>query len=193
MPKIRILPTATADPLAVALGYAAWNFNPTSSSASAATASQTIYAMGIWLPPGITVTGVVLPVITAAAGTKPTAFYAGLCTATKMVAQSADVSGASGVPFAAAGLNQIAFSSTYTTNPTDSATGLYYVCVLQNGSWGTTQPAFERGSTGVVLGALTGKNPLIGSLGTGQATFASNGSAVTVGSAAAIAFCVGVY
>lgn len=186
-------PTALPNALAVALGYVNWNENPAAFANASTATSQTIYATSIYLPLGKVCTGVVLDVTTAAAGTKPTSFAIGLCTATKMVAQTAaDISGASGVPFAATGETQIAFASTYTTLAADSAAGLYYVVMTQNGAY-TTPVQFARGISVAGSGAaLSGQSPAHGTLGTSQTALAANGAAVTV-TAGSTGWFVGVY
>jgi len=183
------------DPLAKALGYKNWNFSPAIGAGNGtAPTSQTIYCSSLWLPVGTVCTGVVIYVVTAAAGNKPTSFSAGLCTATKMVAQSAaDVSGNAGAPFAAQGENQIALTGTYTTNASDSSTGLYYLLLLQNGSYSVTQPQFGRNVQAIPPLALSGQALPWGTAGTGQTALPANGAAVTIVATNGLGFFAGIY
>lgn len=179
------------DPLAVATGHLNWNYTPVLSTSTVALGGNAILAQSIYLAPSTVITGMVLRVTTAAAGTKPTGFFVGLATPAKMVAQSNDLSGAAGVPLAATGPTKLAFNATYTTNAVDSPLGIYYVCVLQNGSWGTTQPKVGWFSSLTGTGsALAGSNPVSCTFGNGP--FPANGSAVTQ-SANDSAIWVGLY
>lgn len=170
-----------ADPLATGLGFVSWNTNIMQVAGGTSPTGGTIYATALYIPPGKVITGIVIPIIVPAAGTKPTGFFVGLCSPTKMLAQSGDVSGAAGVPFATSSLNQIAFSSAYTSSINDSSLGIYYVLILQVGTWGTTQPQFGRaGSQPGGSERLTGKNPIQATLATGQTALPANNTTITL-------------
>jgi hypothetical protein len=70
--------------------------------------------------------------------------------------------------------------TTYTPSAADSPLGLYYVLILLNGTFGTTQPTFARGDgTGAASTPIVGTAQQWGNLGAGQATLPANGAAVT--------------
>jgi hypothetical protein len=166
------------DQLAVALGYVNWNM-PIGSAAGGAVGytSGVVYVVGMFIPLGSTVTNVVLLVNTAAAGTAPTGFFVGLAGPTgTMVAQSNNLAAAGG-PLAV-GPNAMALSATYTASPSDSTTGFFYVAILQNGSWGTTQPLCVVGLQG--NGTALGSNPRHHATGgtTGLTALPANGQAI---------------
>jgi len=176
--------TYQPDPLAVALGLVNWNYNWAATSNNSAPTSQTIYAEAIWLPFGRSITHLSMLISTAAAGTAITAGYMGLCSPTTMIAQTASIGTASSAYPSGALVKSLAGSVTsYVPNPGDSPTGLYYVMLLLNGTFGGTQPTFIRGatnSTGQGASPSGGANPLSATAGTGQATLPANGAAITL-------------
>lgn len=183
----------TADPFAQALGYTSWNINPQLLSNNNTLTSQTVYVIPLFVPYGETINDIVLNVQTAASGTA-TGFFVGLATpAGKMVAQSANL----GSTFpSGTGPKDFALSAAYTTNPTDSSTGLYFVVILQNGAFSTTSPKFFYGTASIALQAL-GSNPVAAGTGatTGQTALPANGSNVAGGivQTNALALFVGVH
>lgn len=182
------------DPLAVALGYKNWNYNPSLAASASAFATQTIYAIAVYLPPGTTVTGVALDVLTAGVGVSPTGFFVGLASPAAMVAQSGNIIGAGAeAGLKAQGRAQLPFTAPYVTNNVDSPTGLYYIIVLENGAYATTPLAVGRGVNNAGSGnALGAANPLQATIGVGQIALPANGNAIAL-AASGIGFHAGVY
>jgi hypothetical protein len=176
------------EPLAKALGYINWNFGPSMAQGGSATTSQRGDVVALWLPHSTVITNVCLTVTTAGAGTAPTGFYVGLATAAKIVAQSANLNASA--LLTSTGTKQFALSSTYTTNTTDSASGLYYVLILQNGAFATTPVQFLRGNAATIPGGVS--NPAFGNIGTALTTPPANGTAITIATTAGIGWQVGV-
>jgi hypothetical protein len=178
------IPTLLPDGLMRGAGYKGWNFLPPVGSGTA-TAQSTgiVYLCALWLPTGTVVTNIVMVVVAAAAGTNPTGFFVGLAGPTgTMVAQSNNLN-ASGGP-TTTGPVAMALNATYTTNTSDSSTGLYYGVVLKNGTWGTTQPTMVNGSGPPIATAKPlGANPQTFASGTttGQTTLPANGSGIVGG------------
>lgn len=179
--QIASAPFAAADPLAVALGYVNWNYHYPASPATGVAATQVIFASSIYLPPGKTITNINLQVLVAGVATAPTSFFVGLCSASKMLAQSANIiGGANEGQLKAIGTATLPLSATYTTNTADSPSGAYYIAVLQNGAYATpVQFGRVAGVSGAGV-ALAGNSPIFGTLGSGQTALAANGAAVTV-------------
>lgn len=181
------------DPLAVSLGLANWNANWCAASGQAAPTSQTIYAAAIWLPFGRAITKTSMLCGVAAAGTAITGGFMGLCSPTNMIAQSANIGTASSAypigPLVAPFAGSV---TSYIPNPTDSPTGLYYVMLLLNGTFGSTQPQFQRGpNTNGIGGSPSGSGSIaFGTAGTGQSALPSNAAAVTL-TAGAVGWVVG--
>lgn len=169
------------DPLATALGYKGWTFNTQVNGAGLALTSQEIDAYAIWLPHGAVISNVLLNVQTAGSGVAPTGFFAGLASPTAMVAQSANLASSSSLT--TLGIQAFPLSSPYTTNPTDSPTGLYYVVLLQNGAFTVTNVAIARTVTVIGYGL---NHPLWGVLGTAQTALPANGAAISFTGAAGI-------
>lgn len=180
--------TKPVDPLARALGYINWNYNSAAGGSGNVPTSQRIDAVAIWLPAGTAINNINLNVTTAAAGTAPTGFYVGLTSAAKVVAQSSNLN--SNAVLTSTGAKSFPLSATYTTSLTDSPSGLYYVLILLNGAFGTTNPAFMRANGSTPGTAPSG--PSFGNIGTGQATIPANGTAVTLSAAAGLGWHVGV-
>lgn len=181
------------DPAAVALGLINWNTPWGNLTNTTTVTSGTIFVSGLWLPFGVPVGHVSTLLETAAAGTAITAGYMGLCAPTKMVAQSASLgTAAASYP---AGPLFAALTAQYTPVPADSATGFFYVVMLLNGTFGTTQPTVARGN----VNAPSAANPAGGSLlqygtaGTAQTVLPSNGSAVTIVGTSGMYFAAGAY
>lgn len=181
------------DPLAAALGYINWNYNPAFLLNASNPTSQLVYLCAIWLPPGLNITNVVLNASQGSSGTNPTGFFVGLAGPTgTMLAQSNNLNG----QVFTLGPNSCPLNATYTTSASDSANGIYYAVVLQNGAWGTTTPTFGRMALGAWAAAPLGANPQPFGTGatTGRTTLPANGSGIAGGISTAnpIAFCVGV-
>lgn len=170
----------SVDPLAVSLGYVNVGPGYFSATTTGAPSTQLIYAGGIWLPPNKVCTNIHLHVITAATGTAPTGFFVGLASGTKMLAQSSNL--AASAQLTAVGTATLALSAPYTSNLVDSANGNYYIVVLMNGTFGTTNVQFGRAAFAAGNGAgLSGQSPFFGGLGSGQTALAANGAAITFG------------
>lgn len=190
-PTSRSVSVGGADPLAQALGYVNWVADPALISSGTTLTSQQIEAYGIWLPVGVTVTGVVLWIVAAGSGTTPTGFFVGLASDAKMLVQSGNLNASSSLT--TLGPQQFAFSATHVTTPSETSNGLYRVMLLENGAFGTTGVAVGRNlSVNQIGDALTGAHRLFGIAGTGQTSLPANGSAVTVTNGGA-GFIVGVY
>lgn len=169
------------DPLALALGLQTWGGYPSRLTQSALT-SQTIYAMAVSLCAGQVVSSVVLWNQVAASGTSPTGFFVGLADSTgKMLVQSSNLNAST--ELTAVKDSQLALASSYTV----PATGIYYVVILQNGTWGTTnaQLGNHGGSAGVTP---NGTAFLYATGGTGQTALPANGSSLTLSATGAIDF-----
>lgn len=178
------IPTGLAEPLAVAAGYKNWTGTPQSYGTTAAAAvSGQVYITALWLPFGVVITNIVFGVAIAAAGTNPTGFFVGLAGPTgTMLAQSNNLNAAGGPT--TTGPIAMALSGTYTTASGDSSTGLFFLVLLQNGSWGTTQPTFLVGSpTPVAASKAIGANPILSGAGvtTGQTALQANGNGIAGG------------
>jgi len=183
------------DPLATALGLVNWNFNFQTNITQTTPTSQTIYASGIWLPFGKSVGHVIMGVAQAASGTAITAGYMGLASPTAIIAQTASL-GSTSAAYPSGYLSG-ALTAPYVPNATDSPLGLYYVLLLLNGTFGTTQPGFLRGNgnTGLVVNPATNSsatNLLSATVGTGQATLPANGTALTFMNTNGVSFGVAV-
>lgn len=167
--------------MAVALGYVSWNYHYPASPATAVAATQIVYAASLYLPPGRTVTNINLQVLVAGASTSPTSFFVGLCSPTTMLAQSANIiGGASEAQLKAIGTATLPLGSPYIVNTTDSATGLYYVTILQNGAYGTPVQFGRISGVSGAGAALSGSTPIFGTLGTGQTALPANGATITI-------------
>lgn len=184
-------------PLANAFGLLTCNFNPTIAGGTTNPTTQRMDAIALYIPPGQTITNIYLTVQTAASGTVPAGFFVGIASPTValggtglMLAQSANL--ASSASLTTAGIQAFPLSTPYATKTTDSSKGFYYICLLENGAFGTTNVAFHRGNgTNPGLGTA-GTNGWFGNIGTGLATPPANGSAVTFSSGAGLGWWVGV-
>jgi hypothetical protein len=170
------------DPVAAGLGYINWTWNPAIGGSATALTSQRIDVAAIYLPPNVSVSNIYLNVIVAGTSTAPTGFFVGLASATKMLAQSANL--AASASLTATGAKAFALSGSYTTSLTDSANGLYYVVLLQNGAFGGTNVTFHRGNASTSGFALS--YPIFGNVGTSQTALPANGAAVTISAAAGL-------
>lgn len=161
---------ALDDILKSGLAINSWNFPPNAVNTNSPLTSQTIYVVAVPYRAGQIVTNIAYSVSTAAAGTAPAGAFVGLADSSRtMQAQSGNLSGG----FLAAGIQNFALAAAYTI----PASGIYYHVLLQNGSWGTTQPAFHRGTS---LAGVTSPGGvfLYGTAGTGQTALPANGSAL---------------
>lgn len=166
-------------PLSRAFGLKTWNYDILSAGANTAPTSQTIYATPIYIPAGKVITNVVLGVSTAASGTSPAHFYVGLASPSKVVAQSNNLNASTSLT--TAGMQNFALASTYTTNTTDSSSGLYYVLLLQDGAFGTTNPTFANTVAQANLSKAYGAGAVLcGTTATAQTALPTNGTAITV-------------
>lgn len=189
-PNPTVATSHAPDQLATALGLVNWNQNWTAFGNNFAPTSGTIYATAIWLPFGVSVGHVSMACSVAASGTAITAGYLGLCSPTKMVAQTNTLgSAASSYPISPL---VGALTTIYTPSAADSATGLYYVLLLLNGTFGTTQPQFLRGASNgaSVSPMVSGGNPLAGNIGIGQTVLPANGASVAVSFSSGASFAV---
>jgi hypothetical protein len=178
-----------ADANALGFGFVGWNYSPWTAAVKTSLTSQTIYAMGMYLPKDAIVTGVALQVGQAGAGTAPTGFFVGLCSATTMLAQSGNLNASA--ELTSAGKAQLPFSAPYTI----PASGIYYVVVLQNGTFGTTALQLDQSATAVssLTTPLDGQPPFCGTLGTAQTALPANSAAITITLTSAATWFAGCY
>lgn len=103
--------------------------------------SQQAYVMGLGLNVGDVVTNVHVSVNTAGAGTAPTAIYGGLATQDGvMLGSSANLK--DDAQWTSGGFKTMPLASPVTI----TASGVYMVVFLQNGTWGSTQMTLHRAS-----------------------------------------------
>jgi hypothetical protein len=122
------------DGYATALGAQFETWPPAICTTAAAGSTGSIYGAGIFVPSGVTLTGVKVRVYQAAAGTNPTLVRLGIAsTAFTMLAVSANLNTTA---YQATGVFAAPFGSSYTT----TTAGGIYAMLLQVGTWGTTQP-----------------------------------------------------
>jgi hypothetical protein len=151
------------------LALKTWNYRPII-TANSAPASGTIYALATPFYAGDIISTIWLNVQVAGAGTAPTGFFVGVADSSRnMLAQSNNLNASSSLT--ATAHQQFALNASWTV-PTD---GMYYVVILENGSWGTTQMALGRGGS---IGAAFGTNFEFATAGTGQTALPANGSAL---------------
>lgn len=137
-----------------AAGVISEPFSPFSTPSTAAPTSQSIEGILIGLRAGDVVTGIILRVNVAAAGTSPTTARFGLADSTgKILVLSGDLKTAAEWP---QGAVKFAFTAPYTV----LADGGYFPCFVVNGTWGTTQPTLTRGTSyTAATPAVSGKAP----------------------------------
>ena len=152
-------------------GVVSWNFNPINSTNTSSCTSQTIYATAVPYRAGQVVTNIGYGVGTAASGTNPTGVFVGLCNATTVLAQSANLN--ANVGWQSVQLVAFALTAPFTI----TADGLYYHLLLVNGTWGTTQAQMSRG----ILNYFNLGTPFIAATGgTAATTLPANNAAITL-------------
>lgn len=167
--------------MARAMGYVNWNVNPAVGLAAAALANQEVNVTAIWLPFGVPCGNIILNVSTAGVGTTPTGFFVGIGNSTKMLAQSANLNASGNLT--ATGIAKYALSAAYKPVPSDSASGLFYVVILQNAPFGTTNVQFAR--TGGIQVQPAGFQIMAGRAGVTQSVLPANGATYSTAMAAA--------
>jgi len=170
------------DPLAKAFGLVNWNANWGTFPNNGAPTSQLIYATPIWLPFGVPISKVATLIEVAAVGTAITGGYMGVCSPTTMIAQTANI-GTAAASYPTGPLVKALSGSvtSYTPTPADSSTGLYYVLLLLNGTFGTTQPTFALSSQTATYSSPSGGTfPGAATAGSAQTVLPANGAAVTL-------------
>lgn len=171
-----------------ALGVIVENFDPVTATSGTAPATQKVYGDAFGFAAGTVVTGIVLRNAVAAAGTLPTTVRVGIADATgKMLAISGNLNALANW---AAGPNLLPFAAPFTI-PTD---GGYFLCLVVNGTWGTTQPTPLRatGGIGAALGAISGKQALAFEWAT-QTDLPAAGSSLTLTTGTAVPYYIGAY
>jgi hypothetical protein len=171
-----------------ARGLLAENFTSESVGGNnTAPTSQRVFAHSFGLSGGDIVTGIVLGVPVAAAGTAPTTARFGLADSTgKILVLSGNLNAASNWTV---GLTGFAFTAPYTV----LSSGGYYGCFMVNGTWGTTQPTLAYfGGLSQVTGAFnsTMKRTVQWD---GQTDLPSISSSLTLTSTAGSTFYMGLY
>lgn len=150
--------------------------------------SQAANGVMVGLRAGDVVTGVLLRIQTAAAGTLPTLSRFGLADSTgKILALSNDLSA---VINWSVGPATFPFTAPYTVL-TD---GGYFACFLVNGTWGTTQPLLGRLSGAqpncmLARGAFAPPNFVLPT----QTDLPAIGASIAIGSGANVTFYIAVY
>lgn len=170
-----------ADRRARAQGYVGWNVDPYMGLNAAALSNQEVQAVGLWLPFGVPISNILLNVTTAGVGTVPTGFFVGIGNSTKMLRQSINLNNAGSLQ--ATGLAKYALTAAYTPTPTDSPTGWFYITILQNAAFGTTNVQFAR--TGGIQVPVAGAKITAGRAGTAQTALPANGATYSTALAAA--------
>lgn len=143
-----------ANQLAAALGVQFEPYNRVLASAVLAPSSGAICGMAVYATAGATLTGIKTAIATAAAGTSPTTARFGVADNTgKILAVSANVNAAASWP---TGIAAFPFSA-----PIAAAySGVYILCFIVNGTWGSTQPTTYAVSSGSAAGLIAdGANP----------------------------------
>lgn len=180
----------------LAFGYQSWNYHPFFAGVNAsALTSQTVYSMLVPGRIGQPITAVGLNVAVAAVGIAPTGFYVGLSDQKTMLAVSANLASLligsdTTLNLTSVGHKQFPLSLTQLTYQLPR-TGFYYVHVLLNGTFGTTQPQFGRGGPAASAVALQGGNIGAGTNGTGQTSLTA-GASVSVVSTSGLNFFAGL-
>lgn len=176
-----VFPNVLSSDDALRRGYGnllSWTVLPAQSGGNqTAATSQKIHVSALGLRAGMTATNIHIRVGVAAAGTAPTAFYLALLdSAGNRVAVTADLKSDS--KLTAIGWPSFAFATPYSV----TSTGLFYCALLQNGSFGTTQPQFGRGSLFVADTTGLGSNNLYpaGNAGTGQSSIGAGPLSIAV-------------
>lgn len=122
---------------------------PTLYTNTSAPATQVVYGNLLGLVAGDVVTGVVLRIVTAAAGSLPTTARFGIADSTgKILAISGNLNALANW---AAGAMPYPFAAPYTV----LASGGFFACFVVNGVWGTTQPLPMAQSGATPQAALT--------------------------------------
>ena len=187
-------PISVVDPVAVALGYKNWNYGPDGSTGSSAPGSGNIFVMGIWLPSGTVCTGVAIDVAIAGVGVAPTGVFLGLAdsaTPTQRAATGNLIDGGTQQAklTGAVGTKEFDFAAPYTT-PADA---FYYLMLLKNGAFGTTDVAFGHRGVPVTSSARSGGKFPFGVAGSGKTTLPGNGVALDPITTSARPFRVAIY
>lgn len=177
------------DPLAVALGYKAWNYNSAATGTGSPIATGFAYATALYIPPGTVVNNVDAIVDTAGSGVIPTYFAVGLASPAVVVAQSANL--AASALLTSLGAKEFPLAAPYVTNPADSPLGLYYALICEVGAFATTAVQFRRGNA-TTPGYAIGARVLFGNIGNGLANLPANGAAVALTTVGGFGFFVGV-
>lgn len=175
MPRVLIAANRPyAELLTEAQGFIAENYTRPAAPNSGAPTSQVIYAAGLWIPSGKTITNVHVDLATLAVGTTPTLIKGALLDKTgKVLNQSANIA-TDGMWTATAGLKTIPLGGTVSTTSSD----LYYVAFLKNGAFGSTDLQLMRRA--LAGGQATGTGTALWGQQTGQTDFAANASSQTL-------------
>jgi len=138
-------PKGDLELLGLGLGLCSMNYHPALTVTQTSPTTANAYALRVPLRQGMAITGLMLNIQTAAAGTAPTGAFFGLADTNGVVLiQSGNLNSAAG--WASTGFQTFSFGSTYNV-PTD---GSYFAWFLVNGTWGTTQPLIPRANSVIV-------------------------------------------
>jgi hypothetical protein len=167
------------------LGLIVENFNPVLATAGTAPATQVAYGEVVGLANGELITGIALWNQVAAAGTLPATARFGIADSTgKILAISGNENA---LAQWAVGINKHPLAAPYTI-PAD---GLYYLCFVVNGVWGTTQPTPLRVTGG--LGAAMVPTPQRTFQWAAQTDLPAVGSSLTLATGSAVPYYLAAY
>ncbi len=177
------LDTDRASVLTTGLGILTQTWNAEAPGQQAPLVSGTIYCCAVGLRAGDVVTNMLASVATAGSGTTPTLIRQGVADSTgKVLAVTAD-------SHASAVWTSAAVASVALTAPlTIPSQGLYYLCIIEVGAFGTT-PMQLRGASnsGSGPGAVSGF-PRSLATQAGQADLPAVNSSITLGGSTTIGF-----
>lgn len=163
--------------LNVGRGVLSESFPMQADAVSTTLTAGTIWVAALGLLAGDVVSKVGFHLVTAAAGTVPTSFVAGIADATgKMMAVTGELK--ADPQWTAVGQIEVRFS--LMAPWTVPASGLYYVVFMQVGAWGTTQPAIGR-SNALQISPFAGSFFLWGQAGSGQTVLPAVGANLPAG------------
>jgi hypothetical protein len=182
-----VTPKTRAQILSSAGGVITETENPSSLAIFTAASGGAVYGRLLGLRAGDVITGLVVRVSVAAAGTAPTTVRVGLADATgKILVLSGNLNAASNFP---AGAAILAFTAPYTV----LADGGYYPVLFVSGVWGSTSPTLLNTGVQTATNGALGAFAPPGITWTGQTDLPAIGSSVTLSTASVRSFYMGLY
>jgi len=152
-------------------------FHAAVASSNAVLAGGVAYAMAVGLRAGDVLTNMFTNVITAGAGTAPTLIRQGVCDSAGVMLAVTAQSQAS-AQWTATGTSTIALTAPLTI----AADGLYFLCIIEVGAFGTTPLQLRKCGSGGVVPAVAG-GALIAGAQTGLTDLPAVSSSLVLGSA----------